>query len=342
MVTKQQKSEAKLDLSSADLQELEKKEKTPLEKQLDKVICFLPFLMTIIHLLEYLYIPNYPGNQNTFTYVYFLGAFAIYYLIRGLLAMFNNKQFKRWRYKAPLQTLIFFLLMVYDILTLKTATLLLPYFPWVDQLINAILSDWSFLMESTTSSLSLLFQGFILGAIVGLLSGILCGYFEKTNYWISPFVTVIGSIPTTTWIPIVMVLAASLRNGALFVISLGVFFALHNASFAGVRSIDREYYEVAKTLGAEQRQLMTSITIPAILPNVFTGLIQGMSTACTSLIVAEMMGVESGLGFYITWQKNWAQYDKMYGGILVICIMFLAVHFVLKLIESHLLKWKDA
>lgn len=330
------------DLTNTELRELEKKPKSKTEIIWDKIICFFPVIMAIIHLLEYLYVPNLPGNIATNTYTWFLVIFIVYFLIRAIIALINEKQLRKWRYTAPFQSLVFLLLMIYDISTLKTGTLLLPYFPWVDDIFTSIIVDASYLLESTVASLSLLFQGYFMGAVVGIITGIMCGYFEKMNYWISPFTTVIGSIPTTTWLPIVMVLASSLRNGAVFVIALGVFFALTNATFAGVRAIDESQFEIARTLGARQNQLITKVAVPSILPNVFTGLIQGMSTACTSLIVAEMIGVESGLGWYITWQKNWAEYDKMYAGILVISIMFLAVNFLLRYFEKRLLKWKDA
>ena len=329
-------------LTEAELRELEKKPKSNREILWDKIVCFFPAIMAIIHLLEYLYVPNLPGNTATNTYTGFLVIFIIYFLIRAIMALVNEKQMRKWRYAAPFQSLVFLLLMIYDILTLKTGTLLLPYFPWVDDILASIIGDASYLLESTAASLSLLFQGYFMGAAFGIITGIMCGYFEKVNYWIAPFTTVIGSIPTTTWLPIVMVLASSLRNGAVFVIALGVFFALTNATFAGVRSIDESQFEIARTLGAGQSQLITRVAVPSILPNVFTGLIQGMSTACTSLIVAEMVGVESGLGWYITWQKNWAEYDKMYAGILVISIMFLTVNFLLRYSEKRLLKWKDA
>ncbi len=334
-------ADALKNLSKNELKDLEAKEKTSSEMVWDKIICFLPALTVLLHVLEYVYLPNAPGNSNSYLYAGFLGVFLLYYLLRAILAMRKKESFKRWRYAAPFQAFIFLLLMIYDLLTLKSATLLLPYFPWVDKIMNAMIQDANFLLESTLASLSLLFQGYFLGACLGLLTGVLSGYFKRVNYWLSPFVTVIGSIPTTTWIPIVMVLAASLRNGAVFIIALGVFFALHNASYTGVKNIDGSYFSVAKTLGANQRQLITTVAAPAILPSVFSGLLQGMSTACTALIVAEMMGVESGLGFYITWQKNWAEYDKMYAGIVVICLMFLTVHFVLKALERRCLKWKE-
>ena len=329
-------------LTKYDLKKLEEKSKSKKEIIWDRVVCFFPGLITIFHFTEYYFIDNYGTNRATYLYSFILLGLIIYFLGRATLAMMKESHMVKWRIKAPLYTLIIFILMIYDILTLKTATLLLPYFPWVDQIANAIISDLEFLFRSTLASLNLLFQGYLIGAGLGIITGILCGYFEQVNYWISPFTTVIGSIPTTTWIPIVMVLASSLKNGAIFIVALGVFFALTNASFSGVRNIDPSLYEMARTLGANQYQLISRVTLPSILPSVFSGLIQGMSTACTSLIVAEMIGVESGLGWYITWQKNWAEYDKMYGGIIVVCLMFLAVNFLLKYLENKLLKWKDA
>lgn len=329
-------------LSDSELKRMEESRDKKENTLLDKFIMFLPFLMTLLHLLEYLYIPNHVGNQNTMIYVYFLVFFLVLYLIRPIIGLFNEKQFTKWRYHAPFYTLIFFILMAYDLATLKFNILPLPYFPWIDMIFNAIISEMAYLIESTISSLELLFKGYFIGGIIGILTGLLCGYFEKINYWISPFTTVIGSIPTMTWLPIVMVLSASLKQGAVFVIALGVFFALTNATFSGVRHIEPAYFEMAKTLGAKPYQLISRIAIPAIMPSVFSGLIQGMSTACTSLIAAEMVGVESGLGWYITWQKSWAEYDKMYGGIIVICIMFLGVNFLLRALENYLLKWKDA
>lgn len=65
-----------------------------------------------------------------------------------------------------------------------------------------------------------------------------------------------------------------------------------------------------------------------------------MSSACTALIVAEMIGVESGLGWYITWQKSWALYGKMYAAIVIICLVFVVVNFLLKCVRDYVLRWR--
>ena len=321
--------------------ELESKPMTDSQKKVNDLICLAPVLMGILCELEYYCMVNYGSNRSTNVYGIFVGVFIVALFIAFLVALKNKKLYRKLRYKAPFYTFIFFLLMVYDVLTLKTATLTLPYFPWVDQVLNAIISDRAYLIDCVKNSLILLFTGYSVGAIAGLLTGIACGYNKKVNYWISPFMKLLGAIPSTTWLPIVMVLASSLFKGSVFIIALGVWFSVTIAAITGIHNIDKSYYEAARTLGAKGSQLIFKIAIPSAVPNIIQGLIQGTSSACTALLVAEMIGVESGLGWYITWQKSWAQYGKMYAAIVILCIVFVTVNYVLNLIKKRVLRWQE-
>ena len=204
-----------------------------------------------------------------------------------------------------------------------------------------MISDWRYLSDCAKNSLILLFTGYFSGAILGLITGIACGYSKKINYWVSPFIKLLGPIPSTTWIPIVMVIMASLFKGAVFIIALGVWFSVTIATITGISSVEADYFDAAKTLGATSRQLIFGIAIPYAMPNILQGLTQGMSSACTSLMVAEMLGVESGLGWYINWQKSWAEFSKMYGAIILICLIFIVVNKVLAIVKKHILKWQE-
>ena len=216
-----------------------------------------------------------------------------------------------------------------------------PYFPSIDKVLSSMVQDRAYLWECTKSSLFLLFCGYFSGLIVGLLTGIACGYNKKINYWIEPFMKLLGSIPSTTWIPIVMVLATSLFRGSVFIIALGVWFSITLATITGIRNMDKSYYEAARTLGAKEKDLILEIAIPSALPSIFQGMVQAMSSACMALMVAEMIGVESGLGWYITWQKSWAEYGKMYGAIILICCIFVTVNFLLNSIKKRVLRWQE-
>lgn len=328
-------------LTKEKLFELESVPKTKFSIMKDYLICFLPIIIGILCLMEYYLVPNYEMNSITNIYGIFIGVFIVTLFIVFLISLKNKAIFVKLREKAPFYSLIFILLSIYDLLTLKTGKLMLPYFPWVDRVLNAMISDKTYLLDCVKNSLILLFTGYFTGAILGLITGIACGYNKKVNYWISPFMKLLGPIPSTTWLPIVMVIMTSLFKGAVFIIALGVWYAVTIATITGISNVDKSYFEAAKTLGANPRQLVFGIAIPYAMPNIFQGLTQGMSSACTSLLIAEMLGVESGLGWYITWQKSWAEFGKMYGAIVLICLTFIVVNFIMAQIRKHALKWQE-
>lgn len=328
-------------ITKKKLLEFERQPKTDLDKLKEYLICLAPIFFGFLALFEYLYIPNYGGSESTYTYAIFLGLIISCILVLFIVGLLKKKRLCKLLYKAPFYSLVFVLLLFYDYLTLKTGKLILPYFSPIDNILNSMIEDRKYLFECTINSLILLFTGYFYGLIVGIISGIACGYSKKVNYWIEPFMKLLGAIPTTTWIPVVLVLADSLFKGSVFIIALGVWFSITLSTITGIKNIDKSYYEAARTLGAKDIQLITNIAIPSAIPSIFQGMLQAMSSACTALLVAEMIGVESGLGWYIVWQKSWAEYGKMYGAIILICLVFILVNIVLNTLKNKVLRWQE-
>ena len=327
-------------LTRERLLELESAPRTPLRVLCDVLVCLTPTAAGAFALWEYLAVPDLRGNSHTLTYAWFLGALVALVLGWFLLSLRLRRAFFALRHKAPFYAFVFLLLAGYDWLTLKTGKLVLPYFPWADQVFNAAWQDRAYLLDSAKNSLILLFSGYGTGALLGLITGAACGCSRKVDYWIAPFMKLLGAIPSPTWIPIVMVIASSLFAGSVFIISLGVWYSLTIATMTGIRNIDRSFYDAAQTLGASRAQLVFRVALPFAVPNILQGLTQGMSSACMALITAEMVGVESGLGWYVSWQKSWAQYGKMYAAIVVLCVVFVTVNWGLNRIKRYLLRWQ--
>lgn len=327
----------KENLTAKDLEKLENGGEKP-----SIIRLFIPLVFAILALLEFKYIKNYdPNIELTNLYPTFLMILGGIYLIFLLVSIKVEKVRDTLNYYWPLYTAIFVIFIVFDLLTLKFNILQMPYFPWIDKVLNSMAVDRSYLIESVVSSLKLLFTGYIIGGLLGIVTGILAGYFEKVNYWIDPILKLLGPIPTTTWLPLVMVLAINLFQGAVFIISLGVWFQVTLATITGIRNVDPSFYEAARTLGATNKDLVKRIAIPSASPNIFQGLVSAMSAACNALIVAEMMGVESGLGWYITWKSSWADYTAMYGAIILLAVTFVIVNILIKKLSDRVLVWKN-
>lgn len=333
-------------LTRDQLIELEQKERSPLRRALDSVLLFCPLLACALAVAEYLILPNKKGfnNPTPERYVILLTVPAAIYLVCLIISAVkrragDNGLYWKLLYKAPLYSVIFLLLSALDMATLKSGKLLYPFIPWVNDIINAALGDLPNLIKSSLFSLRLLLLGYFWGVGVGLVTGVACGYSKRIRYWVNPIIKVLGPIPTATWLPLIMLIFSRFA-GSIFIIALGTWFAVTVATITGISNIDRSYFDAARILGANGRQLIYRVAIPHAMPNILQGMTQGMSSACVSLMIAEMMGVEAGLGWYITWAKAWALYNRMFAAIVVICIIFNAVTKALDIIKKHALRWQ--
>ena len=333
------------DLTRKQLLELEREKKTKLQLWLDLLIWLSPFLGGLVSILEYTRIPDNSLNRNPGTYLGFLfiliAAYGVYCVVSlAALTQGNRDIIDKQRYRAPLFTALFLLFAFYDYLTLKTGILTQPFVPCLNFVINAAWTDRAMLLDCTIHTLGLLFLGYFIGVAVGLVTGITCGYSSRCRYWVDPIIKFLGPIPTSTWIPIMMVVASSLLQGAMFIIALGSWFAVTVASMTGISNVDPEYFEAARTLGASDRQLVFRVAIPRAMPSIFQGCTQAMSSSCTAIMIAEMLGVKSGLGWYMNWSKSWASYDKMFAALFVICFIFTVVTKTLEAVKRRVLRWQ--
>jgi len=335
-------------LTAWELHRLESSPKSNLRRAFDRVLTFLPLLLAVAHIAEYKLMPNFPkyaANKIAYpvsdTYTVFLGILAFALLVYLVWSFFSEKIYEKLVHSAPLYCVITIILTLYDIATLKTGTLQLPYFPWADRILLAIIEDRRMLLDCIRNSLVLLFTGYLSGVAAGLFCGVGAGWSKKIRYWIMPLLKLLGPIPSTTWISIILVVASSLFAGSVFMIALGVWYPVTMAALNGVANVNRSNFEVARTFGANRFELVFKVAIPAAMPSIFNGLTQGMGIACTALMVAEMLGVESGLGWYINWQRGWAEFAKMYAAVIIICLTFTSVNLVLTLIKKRALRWKE-
>lgn len=333
------------DLTRDELWELERSNRSSLEKILDLLIPLLPFIGYGIAMGEYILIPDKYTNTNPERYMILLSVPLVIYIIKWIHALIqhfkdNRKALARLRYSAPFMTGIYCLLALLDWATLKTGKFMYPFIPWVNDIINVAILDYKQLLICTAYSVRLLLYGYFSGCFLGLITGVACGYSKRVNYWINPLVKILGPIPTATWIPLIMLIAKSLMGGAVFLVGLGAWFAVTVATSTGISNVDKAYFDAAKTLGANGKQLVFQVAIPYAMPNILQGMTQAMSSACVSLIIAEMMGVKSGLGWYITWAKAWASYNKMFAAIIIICIVFNLVTKLVEMVKKRILRWQ--
>ena len=206
--------------------------------------------------------------------------------------------------------------------------------------LTSLVNDRAVLFDSTWHSLILLLGGYTLGVVVGLVSGICIGWFPHARYWGMPVLKIVGPIPATAWIPLAMVLSPSAMFSAIGLIALAVWFPVTMLTASGLSNTRASYLDVARTLGAGRVYLIFHVAIPAAMPSIFIGLFMGLGASFLTLVVAETVGVKSGLGWYVSWAQGWAEYGKVYAALLIMAAFFSTIMTALFKVRDRVLVWQ--
>ena len=232
------------------------------------------------------------------------------------------------------------LLGIWELLTAKLALLPVPFFAPPQALLAVYVEDYARLADSLLHSALLLGSGVALGAATGFVAGVAIGWSTRIGYWLHPVLRILGPVPSTALLPLCFFLFPSSWSASVFLIALATWFPVTVLTWSGVASVDKAYYDVARTLGAKQRFLIFNVAIPAALPHVFVGLFMGLGASFSTLVVAEMMGVKSGIGWYLQWAQGWAAYANMYAALLIMALACSGLITGLFLVRDRLLAWQ--
>ncbi len=302
-----------------------------------------PFLSVLAAIAVERLLRNAPGQPTTkypFYLFVLLGAGALFG-IAPLIGRFNRHLGGFLREKAAFYSVIILAVNVLNILTKKFGVLPAIFFPAPDRVIGVLATDWRFLLlDCLASSAKLLFLGFLLGAFAGLVTGIAIGFSRRAAYWITPVMRILGPIPSTAWIPIVLVALPSTFSGGVFLIALSVWFPTTVMTSSGIANVQNAFFEVASTLGATRRYQIFHVGIPAAMPHIFIGLFTGACSSFITLMTAEMIGVKSGIGWYVNWQREMLSYANVYAGLILIAVGFFILITLFFKVRDHLLVWQ--
>lgn len=247
---------------------------------------------------------------------------------------------RRLRVAGPWLLVLALFTLVWELLTAKLAWLPAPFFAPPQSLIDVYASDWRRLGDSLLNSLWLLFNGFVLGALSGFLTGVAIGWSRALGYWVHPVLRFLGPVPSTALLPMAFFFFPSGWAAAVFLIALATWFPVTVLTWSGVVSVNKAFYDVARTLGAKPWFLIVRVAVPAAMPHVFVGLFMGLGASFSVLVAAEMMGVKSGLGWYLSWAQGWASYANMYGALIVMALVFSGLITLLFHVRDRSLAWQ--
>jgi NitT/TauT family transport system permease protein len=263
----------------------------------------------------------------------------------SLLAMSFAGQSLGWfgrklRYAGPWLVALGLVFVIWQALTAKLGLLPRPFFTAPQKVLAAFVDDYPRILLCVYYSLRLLTVGVTMGAVLGFAAGVAIGWSRLAHYWGHPLLRFIGPVPATAWLPMAVFLFPTSFSASVFLVALATGMPVAVLTWSGVISVNSGYYDVARVLGANSRFLIFKVAIPAAMPHVFVGLFMGLSFSFAVLVVAEMLGVKAGLGWYLQWAQGWAAYGNMWAGLIVMAILCSSLISLLFWVRDRLLAWQ--
>jgi NitT/TauT family transport system permease protein len=184
--------------------------------------------------------------------------------------------------------------------------------------------------------------GFLLATAIAVPAGLLMGRWTVLRQFMMPAFEVLRPIPAIAWVPIAIMLWPTNEESIVFITFLGSFFPILLNTLQGMTDVDPILVRAARCLGAGEAAVFREVFLPAVLPQVFTGLAVGMGVAWVSLIAAEMIAGQYGIG-YFTWEAySLVQYADIVLGMACIGVLGLASSALIRIVGKLVMPWSRA
>jgi len=197
---------------------------------------------------------------------------------------------------------------------------------------------WSHVKVSALRALS----GFAVGGGLGLLLGLLTGSFRTAEILLDTTIQMIRNVPPLALIPLVILWFGIDETAKLFLISLGVFFAVYINTFHGIRSVDPALIEMGKSYGLSRWGLYREVILPGALASILVGIRYALGFMWVILIVAETISAQAGIGYMTMNAREFLQTDVVLLGILLYAALGKLADIAARALERYWLKWNTA
>ncbi|NIL81850.1 ABC transporter permease [Rhodococcoides kroppenstedtii] len=184
-------------------------------------------------------------------------------------------------------------------------------------------------------------QGLLLGGVIGVLLGTIVGLSRFAEATVDPPLQMLRALPHLGLIPLFILWFGIGETPKVLLVALGVAFPLYLNTFSAIRQIDRKFLDTAVVLGFSWWQRFTVIIAPSIAPQLLVGLRQSLAIAWLSLIVAEQINAESGLGYIINNARDFLRIDVIIFGLVVYALMGIATDGIVRILEKRSLRYRS-
>lgn len=214
-------------------------------------------------------------------------------------------------------------------------------FPELEKVFSVFVHDGQELFRGLVSSLKLLIPAYIGSLILGIGGGVFMGLNNRVRNILMPYVHLLSPLPPTIFIPYAIAVLPSFQSASIFLIFIGTFWPIFLGSLQGVLIIEKHYLDNAKTLGLKGNDFLFKVILPAASPHILSGAGSALIMSFLILTMAEMFGAESGMGYFIQYYTDFAQYDYVIAGMIFNSAVILIALLFFEKLKKRILFWTN-
>lgn len=201
-----------------------------------------------------------------------------------------------------------------------------------------IFDEWYY--KSIIYSVYRVLVGFVVASVLGVPLGLFMGWNRVCRDIFMPGFELLRPVPPVAWVPLAIIIFAQLEYSILFITFTGAFFVVTLNAKLGAESIDQSLIRAAWCLGASPRQIFRHVILPGALPAIFTGLALGIGISWVTVVAAEMIAGQYGLG-YLTWESyNLIRYPEVILSMVSIGVLGYLCSAALRVAAGKYLAWR--
>lgn len=200
--------------------------------------------------------------------------------------------------------------------------------------------DGATIPNSVVASLKVALTGFLLAIVTGIPIGLLMGWYKGFSRFIRPLFEVLRPIPPISWISLTIIWLGIGLKAKAFIIFFAAFIPCVINSATGIEQTNQTLINFAKTCGASNFTIFIKVGIPSSLPIMFAGIRVALGNAWATLVAAEMLAADAGIGYMILMGRSFARTDIVILGMVIIGAIGALFTGILSFVERRVIKWR--
>jgi len=193
-----------------------------------------------------------------------------------------------------------------------------------------------------TISLQRLATGVSIGAAAGLVFGVLMAVFATFESYTRPLFNLMRHVPAVALIPVFILMFGIGETFKVLIIVKAAFFPIALAAYQGVKNLPAQYLDVARVYRLPRLTLFRRVLLPSALPELVTGIRLALGRSWGTLVVAELLAAESGIGQMIQFAREMFRMDVVMVGVVIIGLVGFTLDRTIKLAERRVMHWRPA